>query len=433
MIKQQSKLQILCILIITSGLSFGVMAAEKPRWGKAKHKCTTGSNSLVWAKLKGVKIGRKKKTCESKKGYKAPAFNARGAKGKPSYCKTKPTGVFGYWKIKNDKQCKGGKKIKNKQEPFWDKPKHRCTGPGKGEVTARLLGVDGKWFGKKGRKLELCKGNKAPSIDALGVKGQPSSCKKKLVHVYGSWTNNNDQLCMPKWKDLKEIGCMGPDIDNGGTKDRQVVRAKITKLKNGGKWWQINKWKWPLTDKKREWAREACMDLAHPTKGKPDYCKVRAGVWAYWYKPVAQCNKPLEWTKFKDNGCVKDMDVPNLSGGDLDSTGKRSYTARLKKVKGDWWESCRTWPIHSQEANDDRILNASKPTGCILKEADEVAGIVVGGALSAGAAYFSAGASAGASGAISVAGATATSQLLKSMDTTTSVDGVLWVDDNSCQ
>lgn len=430
--KQRSGFAIYCVLAVVGCFTFASIGAEKPRWGKAKHKCTTGTEGLVSAKLKGVKLGRKKKTCESKKGYSPPAFNARGASGKPSYCKTLPAGVYGYWKIDNDKQCKDGKKVKDQQDPYWDKPKHRCTAPGKGVVTARLLGVDGKWWGKKGKKLDLCEGNDAPSINALGVSGRPDSCKKKLVHVYGSWKNNNDELCTPTWKEPKAVGCMGPDIDSGSDKLRQVTRSKVTKLKNGGKWWQINKWKWPLTEKKRKWAREQCMDQAHPVKGKPDYCKVKAGIWAYWYEPVEQCDSPLKWAKFKDDGCVKDMEHPNLSGGDLDFTGKRSFTARLKKVKGDWYESCRTWPIDSEKASNDDILNAIQPTGCVLKDGDAVTGVVVGGALSAGAAYFSAGASAAASGGISVVGSVATAYVLSSMDTTTSVDGVLWVDDNSC-
>ncbi len=433
MIDYKRKLAILCLITGSSFLALDSYAAEKPRWGKAKHKCTTGSNGLVWAKLKGVKLGRKKKTCESKKGYSPPPFNARGASGKPDYCKTLPAGVYGYWKVKGDAQCKDGKKVKNNQEPYWDKPKHRCTAPGKGLVTARLLGVDGKWWGKKGRKLELCQSNKAPSINALGATGRPDSCKKKLVHVYGNWENNSDELCMPTWSKVKAVGCMGPDIGSDSNNKRQVLRSKVTKLKNGGKWWQVNKWKWPLTDKKRQWAREQCMNQLHPTRGKPDYCKIKAGVWAYWYQPVEQCDKPLKWAKFRDDGCVKDMETPNLTGGDLDFTGKRSYTARLKKVKGDWYESCRTWPIEGLEANDGRVLTAEGPTGCVIQNGDEVAGIIVGGALSAGAAYFSVGTSAGASGAIAVAGASATTLALKSMDTATSVDGVLWVEDNSCR
>jgi len=431
--RQKSYLSIFCMFAAISCFTFSTLAAEKPRWGKAKHKCTSGTKGLVWAKLKGVKLGKKKKTCESKKGYTPPAFNARGASGKPDYCKTLPAGVYGYWKVKKDKQCKDGKKIKDKQEPYWDKPKHRCTAPGKGVVTARLFGVDGKLWGKKGKKLDLCEGSDAPIINALGVTGQPNSCQKKLVHVYGSWKNNNDELCEPTWGKTEKKGCMGPDVENGISQFRQVNRAKLSKLKNGGRWWQIKQWKWPLTDKKRQWAREQCMNQVHGEKGKPDYCKVKAGVWAYWYEPVEQCDTPLEWTKFKDNGCVKDMEYPDLSGGELDSIGKRSYSARLKKVKGDWYESCRTWPIDAQQARDGTTLNAVKPTGCILQDGDEVAGIVVGGALSASAAYYSLGASAQASGAISVAGASATTLVLKTMDTTTSVDGVLWVNDNSCR
>ncbi len=422
------------ILLIMMSIFIGsVSAKEKPRWGKIKHKCTSGQSGLVWAKLKGVKFGQVKKTCEGKKGKTPPPFNALGASGKPDYCKTRPTGVYGYWKLDNDQQCKQGKKIKGKQQAYWDRPKHRCTGPGKGVVEAKLLGVDGSWWGKKGRKMDLCKSDNAPSINALGVSGRPNSCKKKLVHIYGVWKNNQDSLCEPVWKAVKNKGCMGPDIDNGGQKDRQVSRAKLTKLKNGGRWWQISKWKWPLTAAKRKWAREQCLNIVHPTKGKPDYCKVKSGVWAYWYKEVDQCDKPLEWAKFKDNGCVSDMQYPDLPGANLETAGKRSYSARLKKVAGDWYESCRTWPIENKKANNGMNLTASKPTGCILQDGDEAIGYVAGGGLSAGAAVFSLGGTAAASGAISVVGAAATTQALKAMDTTTSVDGVLWVDDASCQ
>ncbi len=414
-------------------LSVNLQAAEKPRWGKVKHKCTTGTNGLVWAKLKGVKFGKKKKVCEGKGGNKPPRFNARGAKGKPSYCKTLPAGVYGYWRIKNDKQCKNGKKIKNKQEPYWDKPKHSCVAPGKSKVTARLLGVNGKWWGKKGRKLKLCKSNNAPSIDALGVKGRPDFCNKKLVHVYGNWENNNDPLCQPVWGKVEEKGCMGPDLDSGSGKDRQVYRAKLSKLKNGAKWWQVAKWKWPLTDKKRTWARQQCLNQSHPQKGKPDYCKVKAGIWAYWYEQTNQCKKPLKWAKFKDDGCVKDMQHPNLPATDLPISGIRSYSAKLKKAYGDWHESCRTWPIKNLTANNGKVLNAEKPTGCILQDGSDVIGALAGGALSAGVAYLSVGTSAPASGVISVVGAAATNQALNLVDTSTGVNGVLWVNDASCR
>lgn len=424
------KIVLLLIMIFSSST---IEAKEKPRWGKVKHKCSSGTSGLVYAQLKGVKWGKVKKTCESKKGYRPPAFNALGASGKPSYCKRLPTGVFGYWKVKNDKQCAKGKTVKGKKTAYWDRPKHRCTAPGKGVVEAKLLGVNGAWWGKKGRKMDLCKSNKAPSIDALGVTGRPDSCKKKLVHVYGIWKNNADSLCQPVWGEVENKGCMGPDIDNGGDKNRQVTRAKLSKLKNGGRWWQINKWKWPLTPKKRQWAREQCLNTVHPKKGKPNYCKIKGGVWAYWYKEVDHCEKPLAWAKFKDNGCVKDMQNPDLPGTDISSSGKRSYSARLKKVAGDWYESCRTWPIHNQKANNGAMLTADKPSGCVLQKADEVIGYVAGGALSASAAAFSYGSTAAASGAISVAGAAATTQALKAMDTTTSVDGVLWVEDSACQ
>jgi hypothetical protein len=421
-----------CLIIAMSLTSNTLLAADKAHWGKAKHKCTTGTNGLVSAQLKGVKLGKKMKTCEGKDGNTPPPFNARGASGKPNYCKTWPAGVYGYWEIKNDEQCVDGKKQKGNQDPYWDKPKHRCTAPGKGRVEARLLGVDGKWWGKKGRKYDLCNGDNAPSINAFGVSGRPSSCKKRAVHVYGIWENSNDEICTPSWGEVKNKGCMGPR-DEGSTRYRQVSRSKITKLKNGGRWWQVNKWKWPLTDNKRKWAREACMGLEHPTKGKPDYCKIKAGVWAYWYKDVQSCDTPLEWAKFKDDGCVKDMANPNLPGSNLDITGKRSYSARLKKVAGDWYESCRTWPIKDEKAWNGTVLNATRPSGCVIQKGDEVAGIVAGGALSAGAAYFSFGTTTGASGAIAVTGSAATTAALKSMDTATSVDGVLWVDDASCR
>ncbi len=432
MLNQKSvKFRILLLLMLPI-FSGSLYAKEKPRWGKIKHKCTDGQSGLVWAKLKRVKFGQVKKTCEGKKGKRPPHFNALGASGKPDYCKTLPTGVYGYWKLKKDDQCKNGKKVKGKQQAYWDRPKHRCTAPGKGVVEAKLLGVDGSWWGKKGRKMDLCKSNKAPTIDALGVSGRPDSCKKKLVHVYGIWKNNSDGLCEPVWGDIKNKGCMGPDIDKGGHKDRQVTRAKLSQLKNGGRWWQINKWKWPLTPAKRKWAREQCLNTEHPKKGKPDYCKVKGGVWAYWYKEVEHCETPLEWTRFKDKGCVSDMQFPDLPTTEISPEGKRSYHARLKKVAGDWYESCRTWSIENAEANNGEKLTASKPSGCILQDGDEVLGYAAGGALSTGAALFSAGASAAASGAISVAGAAATTQMLKAMDTATSVDGVLWVADSSC-
>lgn len=420
------------VLIMVSMICSNVQAKEKPRWGKIKHKCTDGKSGLVWAKLIGVKFGQVKKTCEGKKGKQPPAFNALGVSGNPDYCKTLPIGVYGYWKLVNDQQCKNGKKIKGKQQAYWDRPKHRCTAPGKGVVEAKLLGVDGDWWGKKGRKMDLCKSNNAPSLNALGINGRPSSCQKKLVHVYGIWNNNHDVLCEPVWGSIKTKGCMGPDIYNGGRKDRQVIRAKLSKLKNGGKWWQVNKWKWPLTANKRKWAREQCLNTVHPKKGKPDFCKVKNGIWAYWYKEVEKCDKPLEWTKFKDQGCVSDMQNPDLPSMDISKVGKRSYHARLKHVAGDWYESCRTWPIDKEKANNGVILDNSKPTGCILQNGDEVIGYAAGGALAAGAAAFSSGASAGASAAISVAGSAATTHVLKAMDTTTSVDGVLWVTDSKC-
>lgn len=414
-------------------LSTTLKAAEKPHWGKAKHKCTTGSNGLVWAKLKGVKLGKKKKTCKGEGGRTPPAFNARGATGAPDYCKTYPTGVYGYWKIANDKQCRDGDKIKGNQEAYLDKPKHRCTAPGVGQVEARLKGVDGKNLGKKKDRMALCESGNAPAISVLGATGQPSSCRKAMVHVYGRWVNNNDSLCQPVWEDVKLKGCMGPDPDSGSTRDRQVSRAKLKKLKNGGRWWQVNKWKWPLTDNKRKWSREQCLETDHPDKGKPDYCKVKAGLWAYWYEETNNCDNPLAWAKFKDNGCVMDMELPDLPGTSEDPKGKRSYSAKLKNVAGDWYESCRSWRINNQKANNDMVLNADQPTGCVIQTADEVTGIIVGGALSAGAAYFSLGTTSAASGGISVAGSAATAAAMKSMDTATSVDGVLWVEDASCR
>ncbi len=420
-------------------LSFGIglsstqlYAAEKPHWGKAKHKCTSDDNGLVWAKLKGVKLGKKKKTCEGKGGKTPPPFKARGASGAPDYCKGKVTGVYGYWEIENDKQCSGGKKQKGSQEAYWDRAKHRCTAPGVGLVEARLKGVGGKNLGKKKDRMALCEGGNAPDLEAFGVSGQPNSCDKRLVHVYGQWENEDDPLCTPVWGEVKNKGCMGPDLDSGSGKDRQVSRAKLKKLKNGGRWWQITKWKWPLTDKKRKWSREQCLKIEHPTKGKPDYCKVKSGVWAYWYDEVQSCDKPLEWTKFKDDGCVKDMEFPNLPSTDLDPSGQRSYSARLKHVAGDWYESCRTWRVENETAKDGAVLNQSQPTGCLIQEADEVVGLIAGGALSAGTAYFVPGLGVAAAGEAAVIGAAATSAALKAMDTATSVDGVVWVNDQSC-
>lgn len=435
-----------CLVVALSLVSTAGLSADKAHWGKAKHKCTSGTNGLVSAKLKGVKLGKKMKTCEGKDGNTPPPFNARGASGAPDYCKKWPAGVYGYWNIENDKQCKDGKKEKGNQDPYWDKPKHRCTAPGKGRVEARLLGVDGAWWGKKGRKFDLCNSEDAPAIDAFGMTGKPTSCKKRAVHVYGIWDNNDDAICAPVWGEVEKKGCMGP-IDSASSNPaesmyRQVSRAKISKLKNGGKWWQINKWKWPLTNKKRQWAREQCLNMEHPTKGKPDYCKVKSGVWAYWYQTVQQCETPLEWAKFKDNGCVKDMQQPDLPGSDIDITGMRSYSARLKKVAGNWLESCITWPIENQEARNGTVLNAPKPSGCLIQNGNKAVGVVVGTTLAVGAVAASGGTSTGASGVFYTAGATvgqslaeavATEGVLLAMDTTTSIDGVVWVEDASCR
>jgi hypothetical protein len=422
------------LAIVLGMFATNASAAEKPRWGKIRHKCTTESNGLVWAKLKGVKLGKKMKTCKGTNGRTPPTFNAKGASGEPDKCKRKPTGIYGYWDIPNDPLCKDGKKNREAADaPYWDKPKHWCASPGVGKVEARLLGVKGKLTGRKQRKFDLCNSDGAPTLNVLGASGRATWCQKRVVHVYGRWTIKNDELCEPVWGEVKKKGCLGPDADNGGTKDRQARRAKLKKLKNGAKWWQITKWKWPLTKNKRAWARSECLKQEHPTKGKPDYCKVQNGIWAYWYDEVQQCKKPLEWTRFKDDGCVADMETPNLSGNDLVSTGMRSYSARLKHAKGDLLTACKTWSVNNQKANNDTVLDVARPTGCLLNNADGVIAHAVGIGAAGATLYLSSGTSAAATAEIYVGTAAGTAVLLNTLDLTTSVDGVVWVEDSSCR
>lgn len=197
MINHYKTFNLFIFIFVTSFLSLNLQAAKKvPHWGKAKHKCVSASQGLVFAKLKGVKIGKKKKTCESKKGYEAPHFSRYGATGKPNYCKTKPTGVYGYWKIKNDKNCEKTKKVR---EPYWGKVKHRCKGLGKGLITARLLGAKDS----KKATFGLCNSAKAPSMRVGGKLRRPDSCKKNLIHVYGQWNTIDDKKCKPKIKKLR--------------------------------------------------------------------------------------------------------------------------------------------------------------------------------------------------------------------------------------
>jgi hypothetical protein len=188
-----------------------------------------------------------------------------------------------------------------------------------------------------------------------------------------------------------------------------------------------------LTDKKRAWARSACLEVEHPTKGKPDYCKVQSGVWAYWYEEVNECEKPLEWAKFKDDGCVADMESPNLSGGDLDPSGKRSYSARLKHAKGNLLEACETWSVDGVTAKDGTEFDVAHPTGCLLNNADGVIAHAVGIGSAAMALYLSSGSTATSTAEIYVGTAATTAVLLNTLDLTTSVDGVVWVEDSSCR
>jgi hypothetical protein len=302
-----------------------------------------------------------------------------------------------------------------KKGMYWGKAKHKCISYARGRVRAKLKGVP-----KGADKLQQCRNN-PPAFSEHGAAGKPS-CDKKLLGTYGEWIVENDSKCLPEWGKVRKKGCMSPN--------KQVYRSYLKDLKKG---------KAGEDSKGKAYRKAVCEETVgpRPLDRVPDRCVPKAFgvIWAEWYVEGEACEEPLDWGKFKDNGCVKDMKNANADLGGIDIGPKRSYTAKLKNVGGDWLDACRFAAAGNEATKDGRRLNFAHPTACYIADADKPLsygiGAVFGGA--AGLATMPAGGAGFAVGAVvSVASQAATEGLLAGVDTKTSVRGVFWVDDERC-
>jgi len=389
-------------------------------WDNAKLKCENNGDGVVKAKLKGVKLGKKKRTCEDN----PPEFNALGASGAPDRCKSKvDTSVWGEWDVSDHPGCEA----KAAGEGWWAKAVHSCRGPNVGRVKAQLKGVS--W----GEKKSTCEVTDISTLgDTLGASGTPNECKAfPTGAVFGYWKIENDVRCSPTWGKVRKKGCMSPNPDNPDSGNRQVYEAKLKKLKNT-----------KGVNDTQETRRATCMATEGPfhpngqgSLGLPDGCKVKGlKIKAFWYVEGESCDRDLEWKKWKDDGCVKDLEPKERADIAVDFDSKRQIRATLKKVGGETNQACMHLPVN--ETVEGIELNFRNPTVCLSKDGDFW---VAGGAslaLGVGAAV----ATAGTSLAVSVGASVATGligwfggELLgQTWDPFESSKAIFWVDDQSC-
>lgn len=301
----------------------------------------------------------------------------------------------------------------------WTDVRHACTALNVGEVTAKLDGIPWgqSWEDTCAGKIA---GQRPPNLDKFGATGQPHRCEKDALStgIWGKWTVNDDAACAPdlRWEGWKKAGCFGPN--------KQVYSARL-----------VNSSDWEADCKKTD-----TSGVAGKTDwGTPDRCvkdALATGIWGEWYTDE-QCQVPLAWGNFTDNGCVKDMDHPDVNAGGVLFEGKRSYSSVLWNVGGEWTEACK-FASASVVLGEDKtpIAEFEHPTGCVVADADRAMGYVVGAILGAAGGLAASPASpkvAVAVGAVvAIASTAATEALLAGVNTNLNVWGIFWVDDTSC-
>lgn len=387
-------------------------AGNRVFWDNAKLKCKNNGDGVVKAKLKGVKLGKKRKVCEDS----PPEFNALGASGEPARCKGKvDTSMWGEWDVEDHPGCEA----KAADGAYWDKAVHSCRGPNTGRVKARLRGV--AW----GQKKSTCEQTDISVLgDTLGASGTPDKCKSYVNgSVYGFWEIENDQRCAPAWGKVRKKGCMSPDPNNPGGGNRQVYKAAFKKLKN------------TRGENDTEASRRAvCMDTQGPYHpdgsgplSKPDWCKIKGlEKTAYWYVEGESCEKDLEWKKWKDDGCVKNLAPRKRAQLSVDFESKRQIRATLKNKGGPLNAACLGMPVKGKEFAGLE-LNFEHPTVCFSKDGDKV----VAGTATVGLAGVAFMLNPVAGAAVGVVGGLG-SLFLDSWDPLTSSKAIFWVDDASC-
>ena len=300
---------------------------------------------------------------------------------------------------------------------WWKDVKHRCIGTGRGEVSARLEGIP---FGQSWENT--CNGRlapKPPPMTRFGASGAPQ-CKKDAFNtgIWGVWTVTNDPKCAShlKWIDWKKAGCFGPN--------EQVYSARL---------WGSSNWERDCrkTDTRSVPGKEDW--------GKPDRCAkdaLHTGIWGEWYRKTEACSVPLAWGAFKDNGCVRDMKIPEANTGGVSVQGKRSYSAVLWNAGGDWLQACRFAPAAVKNNNGQVVGRFQYPTACVLADANKPLGYIIGAAFGGAAGLLTAPASPLAAVALGATLATAstgaTDVILSKVNTSLNVWGIFWVDDASC-
>lgn len=239
----------------------------------------------------------------------------------------------------------------------------------------------------------------------------PNKCiDKGAGGMWGEWYQRNHASCQPagpKWGTLEQSGCTSPN--------KQVVSARLWDIKPGQDWETV------------------CRRTAGPGgRGVPDRCAKDAlstGIWGEWYENRA-CSKPLQWGSFKNNGCVARMKNADSNVAGIDLSSKRSYSAVLYNVGGDWKEACRLARATVAGSGFEH------PTACIVADANQALSWVTTGVFSA----LGAAATTGLTGGNAIAGAVVAGGIAKGLegvifdnaDTGLNVWGVFWKDDPSC-
>jgi hypothetical protein len=301
---------------------------------------------------------------------------------------------------------------------WWKDVSHSCLRPGVGQVSAKLEGIP--W----GQSWEnACNGSAAPALNRFGASGRPDRCEKDApwnTGIWGKWTVRDDPRCPDpnrlRWTDWKRAGCFGPN--------RQVYSARLM----GSRDWEGD---CAVTDTSEVSGREGW--------GTPDRCvkdAIPTGIWGEWYREGEACRVPLTWGTFRDNGCVKDMGTPDGNAGGVSLQGKRSYSAVLYNVGGDWTEACRFAPAVVAGPGVRGRAEFEHPTACVVADADRAVGYVAGAVFGAATSLITSPASptaaAAAGAAVGVATTAATEGLLAAVNTDLNVWGVFWVDDATC-